>query len=151
MIGDNGCQASEVALAMTVLPIGGAEHPVKAHERRRGLLVGPRETTPIEVNLLEGKVVDDAAESTHHAVVHVARAFVRGTTYQVEVPTQHPWAWASIANVAQLLQKQQFVLVALGPVDRGEPPGVAIGRAHLRSHRVLSEQDRKSTRLNSSH
>lgn len=98
------------------------------NEGRGRLLVGPRVSASVEVDLLEREVVEDAPEVTHHAAVQVASVLVFISEYEIEVATRHPWSRAVYANVAQLLQECYFVGVQLGFVDHGEPPGCVSAR-----------------------
>ena len=72
MVGHDGGEASQVAVTMRVLPVHSAKHAVQVHQGGRSLLIGPRESSPIEVYLLKREVIDEAEESSHHAAIQVA-------------------------------------------------------------------------------
>jgi hypothetical protein len=53
MVGDDGCQATEVAFLVSFLPISVAENAVKTNKGGRGLLIRPCISASFLVNLLE--------------------------------------------------------------------------------------------------
>lgn len=123
MVGDDRGEATQVALAVELLPIRSAEDPVQMDKHRGRLPVRPCVAASIEVNLFERKVVEHASKSTHHPAVDVAIVFVFVTVNKVEVTTQHPWSRALDASVAEFLQEGDLASIFLWAVDDSDPPG----------------------------
>lgn len=69
VVRDDRRKAAKVTFAVSILPVRGAEHTIQVHKSGRGLLVRPREATPVEVDLLKRKVIDEATESAHHTTI----------------------------------------------------------------------------------
>jgi hypothetical protein len=107
---------------MELLPVNRDEHPIKPDESRRFPLVGPSVTSPMQVDLFELAVIQEAPESAHHPAVEVPVILILIPIDQVEVSAEGPRTGMPPADISQLSQKGDLVSLSLWTVYTGKPP-----------------------------
>jgi hypothetical protein len=114
MVGDDGGQASEVALPVSFFPISGAEDAIETNQGGRGLLVTPCVSASIEVDLFEQKIIE---KSTKFA--HPCRCCCRTSrTNSVHGLEQAPRAYGSFCHQAGMYTDFSVPLACILPPRR---------------------------------
>ena len=110
------------------LPEGCAENAVVADQGGVGLLIRPSVAAPMEIDVAQRQVSNEATKPTHRAVVEVAIVLVGSRDDHVKVTSKEPGPCGHATQVLQLGKEGNLLVVALGAINTCYPPGGATRR-----------------------
>ena len=81
--------------------------------------------------------INQTTKSAHRCSIEIPIIFIFSTCDEIEVPKNCPWSLASRSHTTQFLHKEEFVIIALGPVHTSHPPGLDVVRRELNRKAVI--------------